>query len=221
MFETATIAFSTFFATVDPVGVTVLFTALTASMDNREQLSVGLRGVVVAAIILIAFALFGQAILSSFGIGLPSLRASGGVLLLVVGIEMVFSKGSGKMSVPKEGDEKADPLPSQVAICPLATPIIAGPGAMGAAVLLMADAEGDIIKQSIVMAALVVNLMLTFLFFLIGNKLRKFIGITGSEVIRRVMGVLIMALATQFLFDGIKQAFGLIGRSEEAFLSGF
>lgn len=208
MWETFAKSFTTFFAVVGPVDVAVLYTALTAGVDPATRNSMALRGVLIATGILFAFALFGDFLLSSLGISLAALRAAGGVLLLLIGIDMVFARSSGGTSTTSDEAAEASTR-HDLSVFPLATPLIAGPGAMGAAVLLVADVEGDYLREGVVLGALLVVLLLTWLLLLIGAQVHRLLGVTGMHVISRVFGVLLSALAVQFLFDGI-QASGLL-----------
>ena len=209
MTETAAIAFATFFATIGPIDVAAMFSALTAESTPEHRRSMAIRGTLIAGGILITFALVGEIMLGSLGISLAALRTAGGILLLLIGIEMVFARSSGGTSTTE--DEAREAISKKdISVFPIATPLIAGPGAMGAAVLLMANAEGDITLQAIVIASIMAILLLTLVSLLLASKIQQFLGVTGMHVISRVMGVLLASLAVQFMFDGIKQS-GLLG----------
>jgi multiple antibiotic resistance protein len=156
-------------------------------------------------VILIMFAFLGEVLLASLGISLAALRTSGGILLLLIGIEMVFARPSGATSATEEEAMEAQDK-GDIAVFPLATPLIAGPGAMGAAILLMAGAEGEVLHQLIVVGSLVAVLILTLLCLFIASQLQRILGVTGMHVVSRVFGVLLAALAVQFIFDGILQS---------------
>jgi multiple antibiotic resistance protein len=207
--ETASVALATFFATIGPIDVAAMFAALTANATPSQRFSIALRGVLTATVILLLFALLGNALLKSFGISLPALRTAGGILLLLIGIEMVFARDSGATSTTADEAEEAKTRPD-IAVFPLATPLVAGPGAIGAAILLMADAEGRYLDQLIVLASLGGILLLTFLSLLAASQLQKLLGLTGIHVVSRVFGVILTGLAVQFIFDGIAQS-GLLG----------
>ena len=205
MIETASQALATFFATIGPLDLAAMFAALTANQTEQHKRAMAIRGVFIATIILVTFALIGELLLSTLGISLAALRAAGGILLLLIGIEMVFARSSGSTSTTDEEKQEAFQK-SDISVFPLATPLIAGPGAMGAAILLMTNQEGDIAKQAVIIIALVAILLLTLVCLLLATKIQKLLGITGMHVITRVMGVLLAALAVQFIFDGIKQS---------------
>lgn len=205
MTETAIVAFTTFFATIGPLDVGPVFAAMTPLAAPRLRRRMAVRGTLIATGILLTFALTGDLLLTSLGISLAALRVAGGILLLLIAIDMVFARPSGGTSTTeeetREGAGKAD-----VTVFPLATPLIAGPGAMGAVILLMADVQGDWVGQVVVMAMLLAVLVITLLSLLLSSQLQKYLGVTGLHVISRVLGVLLAALAVQFMFDGIEQS---------------
>ena len=205
IFETVIVAFATFFATIGPIDVAAVFAALTSGVDAKARRSIAFRGVIIASVILFSFALFGEFFLSHLGISLPAFRTAGGVLLLLIGIEMVFARHSGGVSTVHEEEVEAATR-QDIAVFPIATPLIAGPGAIGAAVLLMTNTSGDLLQQLSVISALLAILILTLLALLIASQIQKLLGVTGQNVISRILGVLLSALAVQFIFDGIKES---------------
>ena len=202
MLETALLAFTTFFATIGPLDTAALFPALTPRNTVGERRAMALKGCLIGGGILLFFALFGEGVLGAFGISLPALRTAGGVLLLLIAIDMVFARHSGGTSTTADEQAEAATKPD-ISVFPLATPLIAGPGAIGAAILLVAEAKRDPVKIAIVVGALLAVVLLTYLLLLGSAQVQKLLGITGLQVIARVMGVLLAALAVQFLFDGI------------------
>lgn len=200
--ETAIVALATFFATIGPLDVAAVFAALTVGMPSWQRRGLALRGTLVAVLVLLPFALFGERLLGSFGISLPALRTAGGILLFLIGVDMVFARHSGSTSTTKEEEAEASDR-SDIAVFPLGTPLIAGPGAMGAVILLMADTGGDLLLQGVVLGGLLANLLLTLVLLLMAAQVQGLLGITGMQVIARVFGVLLCALAVQFVFDGI------------------
>ena len=209
MLETALVATATFFATIGPLDVAALFAALTPQNSTKERLAIALKGTLIALSILLVFAVFGDSLLHLFGISLPALRTAGGVLLLLIAIDMVFARDSGGVTTPEDEKREATPK-ADFSVFPLATPLIAGPGTMGATILLVANAEGDPATIGIVIGALVAMLAATFVLMLIAAQIQRLLGVTGLHVIARVMGVLLAALAVQFIFDGIAGS-GLVG----------
>tara|TARA_R100000005_G_C4985335_1_gene193838 strand:- start:397 stop:1026 length:630 start_codon:yes stop_codon:yes gene_type:complete len=209
MLETALVAFTTFFATIGPLDVAALFAALTVQATPKERRQMALKGALIACVILLFFALFGKSVLASFGITLSALQASGGVLLLLIAIDMVFARNSGSSTTTDE--ERAEAKGKKdVSVFPLATPLIAGPGAIGAAVLLVAEAGDDAVHATIVIAVMLGTVLLTFVLMLLATQVQKLLGVTGLHVISRIVGVLLAALAVQFIFNGIRDS-GLLG----------
>lgn len=205
MTEIAGVALATMFAMVGPIDIAAIFAALTVGSTAMEKRSIAIRGTVIATIILFVFALAGQAILESFGISLAALRASGGILLLLISIDMVFARPSGATTATEE--EKAEAQQRQdIAVFPLATPLIAGPGAIGAAILLMASADGNVLHQLVVLAAILVIMLLALASMLAASQIHRLLGVTGIHAINRVVGVLVAALAVQFIFDGVAES---------------
>ena len=190
MLETAVVAFTTFFATVGPLDVAAMFAAMTTRAPAATRRAMAVRGTAIAAVILVAFALAGEA---------------GGILLLLIGIDMVFARSSGGTSTI-DVEEKEARTKQDISVFPLATPLIAGPGAMGAAILLMADAEGDYLRQGVVLAALAGVLVTTLLLLLLATQVQRLLGVTAMHVVSRVFGVLLSALAVQFIIDGLARS---------------
>ncbi|WNK01522.1 MarC family protein [Thalassospiraceae bacterium LMO-JJ14] len=201
--ETGLVAFTTFFAVIGPIDVAAIYAGLTAGMPAAHRRRTAIKGVLVATGILLAFAFFGKSVLGYLGITLASLKTAGGILLLLVGINMVLAHSSGISSTTDDEAEEAAHR-TDISVFPLATPLIAGAGTMGAVVLLMADAHGDTLRTAAVLGALLANLCLSMIFLLMATQIQKLLGVTGLNVISRVVGVLLTALAVQFIFDGIR-----------------
>ena len=202
MFEAASVAFATFFATVGPLDVAAVFAALTSAYSPARRRATALKAVLIATIVLVPFALIGQSLLASFGISLPALRTAGGILLLLMGIDMVFARHSGGTSTTDEEKQEAADR-QDITVFPLATPLVAGPGTIGAAILLMAEAEGQWQLQAMILASLIGVMLLTLVLLLLAGFVNRLLGVTGMQVVARVFGLLLCALAVQFIFDGI------------------
>lgn len=209
MMDVAWLALATFFATVGPVDVAAMFAVWTADQAPRQKRITALRGVLIATGILVTFALVGDVLLARLGISLAALSTGGGILLLLIGIEMVFARSSGGTSTTRD-EAKEAVAKTDISVFPLATPMIAGPGAMGAAVLLMANQSGNLSGQLMVIAGILAVMFFTLLCLLLASEIQRWLGVTGMHVITRVMGVLLTALAVQFIFNGIRQS-GLVG----------
>ncbi len=161
MIETAGVALATFFATIGPLDAAAMFAALTAGGTTKHRRTMAIRGTLIATMILFAFALVGEFLLGSLGISLAALRTAGGILLLLIGIEMVFARTTGGTSTTDEEEQEAKSK-QDISVFPIAMPLVAGPGAMSAAILLMANTEGNIALQVTVIASLLAILLLTF-----------------------------------------------------------
>ncbi|MCY4358514.1 MAG: MarC family protein [Gammaproteobacteria bacterium] len=211
MLEIAIVALTTLFATVGPLDVAAVFAGLTAGMPKQRRQHMAIRAALIAGIILIIFALVGEMLLASLGISIAALRTAGGILLLLIGMDMVFARHSGGTSTTDEEEAEAKAR-QDISVFPLATPLMAGPGAMGATILLMANAEGNYALQAIVIGSIVIIIGLALLMCLLSTQLERLLGTTGMQVVGRIMGVLLSALAVQFIFDGIAQS-GLLATS--------
>lgn len=205
MLETAGVALATFFATIGPLDVAAVFAGLTAGTPQRRRRQMAVRGALIAGTTLVVFALVGEFLLAGLGISLAALRTAGGILLLLIGIDMVFARHSGGTSTTDEEEEEAK-AKQDISVFPLATPLIAGPGAMGASILLMANTEGDYVLQAVVIGSIIVIVGATLLMCLLSAQIDRLLGTTGMQVVGRIMGVLLSALAVQFIFDGIAQS---------------
>lgn len=203
--ETALLAFTTLFATISPVDVAALFAALSPKASDAQRRAMALKGTLIAGGILLVFAVFGNAVLMRLGISLPALRTAGGILLLLIAIDMVFARPSGGSSTT-EGETEEAGHKDDISVFPLATPLIAGPGTMGAVILLTAEAHTDLKQELGVIVAIIAVLIVTFALLLMAGRLQKLLGVTGLNVITRVVGVLLAALAVQFIFDGIQSS---------------
>ena len=204
MLETAIIAFTTFFATIGPVDVAVIYAAITQNNSRKMKRTMALRGCFIAFIILLFFALAGDALLRTLGISLSALKFAGGILLLLIAIDLVFARQSGANATESERQAAIDK--EDVSVFPLATPLIAGPGTMSAVVLLTVNAGEDYVAQAVVIAALLAVLLLTLALLLLANQVQRLFGETGIHAISRVFGVLLAALSVQFMFDGLAQS---------------
>jgi len=212
--DTLLLALTTFFATIGPADLLLVFAALTQKSTQAERRVMALRGTLIATAILMFFAVFGDAMLKLFGITLPALRIAGGILLLLISIDMVFARHSGGTGTTPEEENEAQGR-SDISVFPLATPLIAGPGAISAVILLTTGTGGFTIEWVVVVVALLAILLLCYLAMLVAIPIQRLLGLTGLAVVSRVVGVLLAALAVQFLLDGVK-ASGLIGTVLEA-----
>jgi len=202
MIASGILAFTTLFAAVGPIDVAALYAAMTARLSPRERRNMAVKGVLIATGILLIIALFGNDVLRWLGVTLPALRIAGGLLLFLVSLDMVLARHSGVTATTNEETEEAEGR-ADISIFPLATPLIAGPGAMGATILRMAEAGGDLVLQGLVILALLAVMATTLVLLMTAAVFSRWLGVTGFNVITRVMGVMLAALAVQFVIDGI------------------
>lgn len=193
-------AFVTLFVVVDPIGLAPLFIALTQGMTARQRLKVGLRAVAIAAVLLTLFGLFGDKILLGIGISMPAFRIAGGVLLFLTALDMLFERRTER----REG-QSVEPA-HDPSVFPLATPLIAGPGAMATMILLAGAPGADATHILFVHLVMLAVLACVFVLFLLATPLERALGRTGTMVVTRLLGMLLAALAIQFMLDGLKGA---------------
>ncbi len=198
-------AFATLFVAIDPIGMLPVLLALTRGADARRRRRIAARGTLIGGGVLFAFALLGDALLDLLGIGLPAFRVAGGLMLLAIAFEMVFER-RGERRSRSATEARGDPGHDDVAVFPLAIPLIAGPGAITAVVLLMGRHQGDLLGQATVLVVLAAVLALSFVIFLLAFPIERLLGATGTTVASRLLGILLAALAVQFILDGITQA---------------
>lgn len=206
MIEFVITAFATFFVIIDPIGQVPIFMALTQRQSNAIRRRTAARSVVLAGMILLIFAIVGDVLLRLLGITLPAFRIAGGILLLLVSIDMIFARQSGLRSTTEdeaaEAEDRAD-----VAVFPLAVPLLAGPGAITSIILLTGRAEGDAVLQGLVVVIMFLVLALCLASFLFASRVMSLLGLTGVNVVGRVSGVILAALAVQYVIDGATEIF--------------
>lgn len=191
-------AFVTLFVIIDPIGLAPLFIALTPNMTAAQRRRIGLRAVLLAAALLTLFGLAGESILSAIGISLPAFRISGGLLLFLTALDMLFERRTQR----REGQAAGDPPEHDPSVFPLAMPLIAGPGAMTTMILLAG--QGGWGHVAMVHTVLFVILGMTFALFLAAGPIARMLGRTGTVVVTRLLGMLLAALSVQFIIDGLK-----------------
>jgi multiple antibiotic resistance protein len=194
-------ALATIVSVVDPIGIAPLFLALTPGIPPAERTRVIRRAIIVAAIVLLAFAAGGRTLLSSLGITVPAFSIAGGILLLLIAVDMLFARRSRTRETPEEAAEALKS--TDVSVFPLAIPILSGPGAIATVVLYMSQAGTDAWKIIAVLVAILLSLVASYLSMRLSTLLLRVLGETGVHVIGRVMGILLAALAVQFVLNGV------------------
>ena len=191
-------AFATLFVVIDPPGLVPLFIALTTGMDNAKRAAMAQRACIIATIMLMLFGLMGEALLGFIGISMPAFRIAGGILLFLTALDMLFERRTQR----REG-QHADP-DHDPSVFPLATPLIAGPGAIATMILLVGQSGPGWGGTVAVMGLLLAMMLATDLFLLASPPLERLLGRTGTIVITRLLGMLLAALSVQFVIDGVR-----------------
>lgn len=191
-------AFATLFVVIDPPGLVPMFIALTRGMSVEQRRAMALRACTIAAVLLMLFALAGEAILGFVGISMSAFRIAGGLLLFLTALDMLFERRTQR----REGQQaEPDHDPS---VFPLATPLIAGPGAIATMILLVGQTGSTWAGTGVVVGLMLAMLLTTYLFLLASPPIERALGRTGTIVITRLLGMLLAALSVQFVIDGVK-----------------
>ena len=204
MLELFISAFATLFVVIDPPGCAPIFAGLTSGATPVHRRAMAFRAVGVATLILLAFALAGQALLHALGISLASFRIAGGIMLFLIALEMVFERRTQKR---EDRAAKATAEEEDVSIFPMAMPMIAGPGSIASVMLLTAHNTGWE-REAVVLAALAANLVLMVISLLAAGAIMRIVGAKIEAVITRLLGVLLAALAVQFVMEGVQVSLG-------------
>lgn len=206
MLETVLTAFTTFFAVIGPIDTAVLLASLTPNMTGAERRAISVKAVFIATLIVLAFALFGGPLLAELGVSLAALQTAGGIILFAIALEMTLAKRPGPTTLSAkesaEVENKAE-AHAEIAVFPLATPLLAGPGAMTSAIVLAAGTKGDWKLLGAVVVAILAVMGVTLMMLLVAQEIHQLIGVTARKVIVRVFGVLLAALAVQSIFNGL------------------
>ena len=207
MIELFLSAFITLFVVIDPPGCAPIYAGLTSTATPAARRAMAIRACVIATVILLVFTLFGQDLLGALHIELDSFRIAGGIMLFLIALDMVFEKRTQRREERAE-QVVADPEAEDVSVFPMAMPMLAGPGAIAAVMLLQNNAPG-IEGTLTVLAALAAVMVLTLLALLAASPLMKLVGVRIEAVITRLLGVLLAALAAQYIVDGLRSSFGI------------
>jgi multiple antibiotic resistance protein len=188
---------------IDPVGSAAIFAALMRGAPEPYRRHMAWRGTLIAGILILAFAFVGAPLLDALGITLPAFRVAGGVLLFLLAVDMVFARPSG-IRYPTAREEEEAGHRTDISVFPLAFPLLAGPGALTSIVLLMSRAHSPL-EAAGVIAALVIVMAVTLALLLSGSQVVRLFGVTGTNVVGRVLGIILAALAAQYILDGVAQ----------------
>lgn len=198
-------AFVTFFVIIDPPGCAPIFASLTSGTAVAHRRAMAVRSVLIAAGILLFFGVLGEKLLSALGIGLEAFRIAGGIMLFLIALEMVFEKRTQRRE-NRAQEISETPEAEDISVFPMAIPMIAGPGSIASIMLLMARSDSAE-ESAIVLAALAAILVLTLVALLLAGPLMRFVGPKIEAMITRILGVILAALAAQFVIDGIIASF--------------
>jgi multiple antibiotic resistance protein len=196
-------AFATAFTIIDPIGMIPLTVSVTANATPAQRSAIVDRAVAVAAIVILAMGLAGKPLLDSLGITLPAFTIAGGALLFLISVDMLFGRKTGTKQTDEEEREGAES--TNPAVFPLAVPMLAGPGTIATVLVLVTLAGGDREKQAVVVAAYASALAVTWLCMRLSTQMLRVIGTTGTHVVTRLFGILLSALAVQFVLNGLSQ----------------
>lgn len=195
--------FIVLFVVIDPIGLAPIFFALCHDADESYRRRMAYRGVLVSAILLLIFTLLGKQLLGSLGISIDAFRIAGGFLLFLLSIDMVFARQSGLRSTTRSEQNEAEER-EDISVFPLAIPMIAGPGSMTTIMLMLGDHGSDVTQTGIILSVLLCVLIITYFALRYASAIMGRLGKTGTNVISRVLGILLAALATQYMLDGIR-----------------
>lgn len=218
MYELFISIFVTFFVVIDPLGIAPIFAVMTDGASSQFKRKMVIKAMITGTIILFLFAFLGNSLLTALGISLMAFKTAGGFLLFVIALEMVFEKRTERREKKSEGltheheeGESETLYPDEefedISVFPMAIPFIAGPGSIASIMLLMSNHADNIEIQGVILGALVAALIVTLLILLMAGKIIDLLGQTVANAITRILGVLLAAMATQYMFDGIKGAF--------------
>ncbi|MEM9641625.1 MAG: MarC family protein [Pseudomonadota bacterium] len=199
MTDLALTVFVTLFVTIDPVGLAPIFVALTSGIGTEQRNRIALRACAIAIAVLALFGFAGEALLHTIGIGLPAFRIAGGLLLFLIAVDMLFERRAERREKTADNvDTSVDP-----SVFPLATPLIAGPGALASMILLMGEHPGAPAAQGVIIGTMVLVVASAYILFRLGGVLERVLGTVGTNVVTRLLGMLLAALAVQFVLDGL------------------
>jgi multiple antibiotic resistance protein len=192
-------AFTSFLAIINPMGVTPVFLAMTSDLDVKQQRKIAFKAILTAFIVLTIFAFAGRLLFQFFGISVNGFRIAGGVIFFIMGYDML----NARLSRLKYDDQDLEKTLDDIAITPLGIPMMAGPGAITNAIVLMQDAQ-DISYQIVLPVAIFLVLAVTYLSLVGGGTVMKFMGETGNKIMLKLMGLIMMVIAVEFFFAGLK-----------------
>ncbi len=193
------LAFTSFFTLINPLGVMPIFMTMSADLTAKDRARTAKKASLVGFIIILSFALSGQLLFKFFGISVNSFRIVGGVIFFIMGMDMLQAR----LTKVKLKDSEVKKYVNDISITPMAIPMIAGPGAITNAIVLMEDADG-LTGAAVLVCALAMVVLLTYFILLSSSRIIKALGETGNNVLMRLMGLIVMVIAVEFFFSGLK-----------------
>ena len=198
--------FIVFFVVIEPVSLVPMFGALTRGGEQGYRRRMAFKSIGISALIFIGFGLVGDYLLQTLGVSVDAFKIAGGLLLFMLAVDMVFARQSGLRSTTVREQDEAR-YREDISVFPMAFPLIAGPGALATLLLVVVDARGDLMQMGLVLGVILAVLLLTLILLLATNWVMRVLGQTGANVISRLLGVVLAALAVQYVVDGVSQVF--------------
>lgn len=195
----ALLSFTSFFTLINPLGVMPVFMTMTADLDSKDRTRTAKKASIVAFVIIILFAFMGKLLFTFFGISVNSFRIVGGIIFLIVGMDMLQAR-LGKVNIK---DSEIKTYVNDISVTPLAIPMICGPGALTNAIVMMEDAN-TAGKKLVLILTIFIIMCLTYAILYSASRIIKLLGQTGINVMMRIMGLIVMVIAVEFFFSGLK-----------------
>lgn len=201
LYTFALLAITSFFTLINPLGTMPIFMSMTSTLDDKARKKTARKAVIIAFLMILAFAFSGQLLFKFFGISVHSFKIVGGVIFFLMGQDMLQAR-LGKIK-HNNSDSAIDAYVNDISITPLAIPMICGPGAITNAIVLMEDAH-TIAHKAVLIASIIAIMILTYVILASSSKISEKIGDTGNKVMMRIMGLIVMVIAVEFFFSGLK-----------------
>jgi len=203
MYEQLLKTFILFFVVVEPVSMVPLFGALTRGGEPGFRRRMAVKSVAISAGIFIVFALAGDWLLQTLNVSVDAFKIAGGMLLFLLSVDMVFARNSGLRSTTVREQDEARHR-EDISVFPMAFPLIAGPGALATLLLVVSEVRGDLAEVGLTLGVVMVVLLITLILLLATTQVMRVLGVTGANVVSRLLGVVLTALAVQYVIDGIR-----------------
>lgn len=200
LYDFALISFTSIFTMVNPLGIIPVYNSLTANLSPKDARNTAIKAVLIAIGLLFLFAITGNFIFNFFGISVDSLRVVGGIIFFMVGYDMLQAR---MITRTKESNQTIEEFTNDISITPLAIPIICGPGAIAVSIVLFNDAQ-DVSQKLVLLVSILTVMAITLVLLLSGRKVIRMLGENGNKVMMRIIGLIVMVIAVEFLFSGLR-----------------